>query len=64
MTAHISIGNEMICGDDGMTIEEAVLSAGKHPDAFIFLLNGRPVPMTAVLEDGMTVETLQVASGG
>jgi sulfur carrier protein len=64
MAARITIGTSCIDVNDGVTIEAAMISAGKHPDAFLFFLNGRPVPMTTVLTDGMAVETLRVASGG
>jgi sulfur carrier protein len=63
MPSSIIIGTERIAAADGVTIERAVMSAGKHPDAFIFLLNGRPVPMTTIL-NGMEIEALRVASGG
>jgi sulfur carrier protein len=63
MPSFITEGKETINAADGITIEKAVILAGKHPDAFIFLLNGRPVPMTTVLEN-MTIEALRVASGG
>jgi sulfur carrier protein len=64
MSSHIIIGTERLNVDTGTTIENAMISAGKHPDAFLFLLNGRPVPMTLVPEDGMYIEALRVASGG
>jgi len=64
MVAHILIGKERLDIDPGVTIEDAMISAGKHPDAFLFLLNGRPVPMTTVLEEEISIEALRVASGG
>ena len=64
MAPHIIIGKEKLDVDPGITIEDAMISIGKHPDAFLFLFNGKPVPMTTVLEDGMSVEALRVASGG
>jgi len=64
MAAHLIIGKEKLDVDPGITIEDAMISAGKHPDAFLFLFNGRPVPMTTTLEDEMTIEALRVASGG
>jgi sulfur carrier protein len=48
----------------GCTIESAVVSLGKHSDAFLYLINGTPVPMDTPIEDGMTVKCLKVASGG
>ena len=64
MSAGIIIGNETISADGGISIERAMVSAGKHPDAFLFFVGGRPVPMTTILTEGMTVTTLRVASGG
>ncbi|MDR0778676.1 MAG: hypothetical protein LBE48_04490 [Methanomassiliicoccaceae archaeon] len=63
MPSIIIIGKGTINADDGMTIEKAMISAGEHPDAFIFLLGGRPIPMTSVLNE-MKIEALRVASGG
>ncbi|MDR2866367.1 MAG: hypothetical protein LBV13_03070 [Methanomassiliicoccaceae archaeon] len=64
MSAYIVIKKEKVECDEGITIEGAMLSAGKHPDAFLFLLDGRPLPMTTVLTKGMIIEALRVASGG
>lgn len=48
----------------GSTIQEAVSSAGEHPDAFIFMIGGRPVPMDTVPPDDAEVRAVRVASGG
>lgn len=48
----------------GVTIEDAVRSAGHVPDAFIFLIAGRPVPMDSVPPEESEVKALRVASGG
>ncbi|MDR0335026.1 MAG: hypothetical protein LBH69_03985 [Methanomassiliicoccaceae archaeon] len=64
MTASIIFGAEKLLAESGVTIEAAMISAGRFPDAFIFFSNGRPVPMTAVLKDGDVIETVRVASGG
>jgi len=65
MAAIIHIkGKERISVSEGVTIEDAILSAGKHPDSFLFLSNGRPVPMTTVMTDGDEIEAVRVASGG
>ena len=63
MAAGLNIGKRTI-ELDGITIEAAVISAGEHPDAFLFLLNGRPIPMTTVPKDGEVIEAIRVASGG
>jgi sulfur carrier protein len=64
MAARIIIGKEVLDIVTRITIEDAMISCGKHPDAFLFLINGRPVPMTTLLEDDISVEALRVASGG
>jgi len=64
MAARIIIGKEVLDIVTRITIEDAMISYGKHPDAFLFLINGRPVPMTTLLDDGVSVEALRVASGG
>ena len=48
----------------GSTIQEAVSSAGEHPDAFIFMIGGRPVPMDTVPPEDAEVRAVRVASGG
>ena len=60
----IIIGNERMAVNGNVTIEEAMLSFGRYPDAFLYLLDGRPIPMTTPITDGMSVEALRVASGG
>jgi sulfur carrier protein len=64
MAASIILGTKKIDVLIGVTIEDAMLSAGLFPDAFLFLVSGKPVPMTTVLKDGDVIETLRVASGG
>jgi len=62
--ACLIFGNERIDVTVGVTIEDTVTALGKHPDAFLFLLNGKPVPVTMIIEDEFTVDVLRVASGG
>ncbi|MCL1904794.1 MAG: hypothetical protein FWG19_01550 [Methanomassiliicoccaceae archaeon] len=64
MPASLIIGKDIISAEDGVTIEKAMISAGKHPDAFLYLFDGRPIPMTTVLDDGMKIDVIRVASGG
>jgi len=64
MAASIILDGKKMSADNGVTIESAMISSGKYPDAFLFLRNGRPIPMTTVLKDGDIVEALRVASGG
>ena len=62
--AGIVIGTELIGVCPGITIEKAMISLGRHPDAFLFFVDGKPVPMTLTIADGMEVSALRVASGG
>jgi len=62
--AEIVIGNERLTVRENESIERTMLSSGKYPDAFLYLLNGRPVPMTMIPEDDSVIEAVRVASGG
>ncbi|MCQ2079485.1 MAG: hypothetical protein MJZ38_05470 [archaeon] len=64
MSPSIRIGNEVIEASVGKTIEESVRDAGRLPDAYLFVVDGRPVPMDTPITDGMTVKAIKVASGG
>ncbi len=46
------------------TIQQAVSELGFHPDSFLYIVDGRPVPMDTVITDSMTVRAMKVASGG
>ncbi len=49
---------------DGQTISAAaVADLGLHPDAYLYVVDGTPVPMDTVLS-GQEVRLLRVASGG
>lgn len=60
----IVVGDRCIDSKDGMTIADSVSAAGEHPDAFIFLIGGRPVPMDTVPPEDSEVRAMRVASGG
>ena len=60
----VIIGDRSIALADGMTIAESVSVAGEHPDAFIFMIGGRPVPMDTVPPEDSEVRAVRVASGG
>lgn len=62
LMAVINFGKE--CIEAKGTIESAVISAGKNPDSFLFLINSKPVPMDLILQEDMIVEAIRVASGG
>lgn len=47
---------------DGETIEAGMRRLGMHPDSYLFVMDGRPVPMDTVPHGD--VKVLKVASGG
>lgn len=49
---------------EGKTVQQAVSDLGFHPDSYLYLVDGRPVPMDTVITDSMTVRAMRVASGG
>ena len=50
--------------EGGVTIEQAVLSRSMHPDSYLYLMNGKPVPMDTVIPEDGEVKVVRVASGG
>ena len=64
MSAILTLSGKEHSVEPGVTIEEAVRAAGSLPDAFLFLIDGRPVPMDTPIEDGMTIKAVKVSSGG
>jgi sulfur carrier protein len=59
----IIVSGQELKVDPGYTIQEAVSAEGLHPDAYLYLIDGRPVPMDTVIGDS-TVKAMRVASGG
>lgn len=64
---HASMVNLLIQGRteavlDGETIEDAVRRLGMHPDSYLYVIEGRPVPMDIIPHGD--VKILRVASGG
>lgn len=55
-------GNVHEAADD-ITIEEAMHSIGLHPDSYLYLISGKPVPMDTLV-GGNKVKAVRVASGG
>jgi hypothetical protein len=62
--ATIDFGKETIEVIIGDTIEKTVSGSGRLPDTFLYILNGKPVPMTTVIKDGDIIKALRIASGG
>ena len=44
------------------TILDFILSIGKNPDSYLYMCNGRPIPVDS--EPSGDVEAIKVASGG
>jgi len=64
MGAKMAIGGKEYDIACGQTICDAMRSLGLAPDAFIFVIDGRPVPMDTPVTDGVSVKAVKVASGG
>lgn len=64
MAAQIIINNRTQEVPADVSIGDAVRSLGLMPDAFVFIMNGRPVPMDTPIADGTTINAIKVASGG
>ena len=60
----LSVSGKELAIKEGQTIEEAVLENGLHPDSYLYLIDGKPVPMDTVIEGDMKVRAMKVASGG
>lgn len=45
-------------------IDEAVRASGRHVDAYVYLVGGRPVPSDSVPLPDAVVVAFRVASGG
>jgi sulfur carrier protein len=60
----ILVSGKELQAKDGSTIESAISENGLHPDSYLYLVDGRPVPMDTVVSEGMTVKAMRVASGG
>ncbi len=48
----------------GITIAEAATACGIRPDAYIFMIGGKPVPMDSAVPEEGEVRAIRVASGG
>ena len=64
MVVKIIILDNEHCVESEITICDAVRSIGLAPDSFIFMVNGKPVPMDTLIADGDTIKAIKVASGG
>lgn len=64
MACKITVSGKTMEVQAGTRIMDAVREAEVVPDAYLFLIDGRPVPMDTPLEDGQSVKAIKVASGG
>ncbi len=64
MGSKITINNNTYEIPPDTTIADAVHSLGFSPDTFIFMIDGRPVPMDMMIGDGSVILSIKVASGG
>lgn len=46
------------------TIADALRSLDIRPNAYLYLVNGVPIPSDTVLKEGMEITAMRVASGG
>lgn len=58
----IAVQDSYVDVPEGSTIEDAMRASGRTPDSYIYLADGRPVPMDSRPEGD--VRALRVASGG
>jgi len=64
MVSVILIGKDRFEVPSEGTIGSAILSLDRFPDAFLFLVNGVPVPMDTPIMDDIIIKAVKVASGG
>ena len=64
MSGTVELNGNVIEAKAGETVEVLMRRSGVIPDAYLFLVNGKPVPMDTPIEDGMNIRAIKVASGG
>jgi len=64
MSASFTVSGKTTDVISGTSIEDAARSVGLNPDAYLFLSNGKPVPMDSKIEDNAQIRAVKVASGG
>lgn len=60
--ALVTVGGKVYEGNG--RIEDLMRSWGFRPDAYIFIMEGTPVPSDIEVSDGESVDAVRVASGG
>ena len=64
MVCKITVSGKTTEVPAGTAVMDAAKEAGIVPDAYLFLIDGKPVPMDTPIADGQTVKAMKVASGG
>ncbi len=64
MSPTVTVQGRTFDAETGETVEAVMRRNGYVPDAFLYVVDGRPVPMDTPVEDGMAVRAMKVASGG
>lgn len=64
MSVRIVINGNSVEAEASGTIAEALNSLNIRPNAYLYLINGVPVPSDTVLKEGMEITAMKVASGG
>lgn len=60
--ARIRVGDSEVTGDG--RIDEIMKSSGHNPDAYLFIMEGVPVPDDMEVSGDEFVDAIRVASGG
>lgn len=60
--ARIRVGDSEVQGEG--RIDEIMKSAGQNPDAYLFIMEGVPVPDDTEISGDEFVDAIRVASGG
>lgn len=60
--AHVKVNGEFREGTG--RIDELMVGWGFHPDAYLYVMEGVPVPSDTVISDDDKVDAIRVASGG
>jgi sulfur carrier protein len=64
MSVRIVINGNSVEAEASGTIAEALNSLNVRSNAYLYLINGVPVPSDTVLKEGMEITAMKVASGG
>ncbi len=60
----VTVSGKELTAESGKTIAQIMSDNGYHPDSYLYLIDGKPVPMDTVVDDEARVKAMRVASGG